>query len=293
MKKLRVWIEAMRLRTLPVSLAGVVCGVGLAAHTGNFRWLPAIFCLLIALFAQIASNFGNEYFDYKNGLDRKGREGFRRGVTEGDISPRAMLVATLALLVAVAIIGLSLCYVTDNYWLLLPGIAILLFALAYSAGPYPLSHHGLGDIAVIIFFGLVPVSLTCYVASGGWGNPMMTWGLATAVGLLASNVLVVNNYRDVDDDRAVGKHTTVVLFGRKVMSLYYLFSGVAAAGITWPLWTLNALAPIIPAIYLLLHFALWRKLCHNSGAALNPLLGMTACNLLLFSVLTALLLALA
>lgn len=294
MKTVRAWIEAMRLRTLPVSLAGVICGWGCAAHTGRFHWIPAIFCLLIALFAQIASNFGNEYFDYKNGLDRKGRDGFRRGVTEGDIAPGAMLGATLALLVAVGIIGVALCIVTVNFWLLLPGVAILVFALAYSAGPYPLSHHGLGDIAVVIFFGLVPVSLTCYVSSGSLGLPWVTWGLAVAVGFLAANVLVVNNYRDVEDDRAVGKHTTVVIFGRKTMACCYLLSGFAAVAATWYVWFSEWRygAPAIPALYLALHVRLWMNLRRKTGSALNPLLGMTACNLLLFALLTSALLAL-
>ena len=92
------WIEAMRLRTLPVSVAGVLAGVACAIIGGSFSAVPAVLCLLFAALAQIASNFGNEYYDYVNGLDRKGREGFRRGVTEGDISPTAMKVATFATL---------------------------------------------------------------------------------------------------------------------------------------------------------------------------------------------------
>ena len=92
------WIEATRPRTLPVSLAGVITGTACAAHYGPVCWWQAALCLIFALLAQVASNFANEYFDFKGGLDRKGREGFRRGVTEGDISPKAMLAATLATL---------------------------------------------------------------------------------------------------------------------------------------------------------------------------------------------------
>lgn len=289
------WIEAMRLRTLPVSVAGVIMGWGCAAATGVFRWWPAIACMLIAVLAQIASNFGNEYFDYRNGLDKKGREGFRRGVTEGDISPRAMLYATVATLIAACGVGIAMMLSLQCYWLLIPGIAIAIFAIAYSAGPYPLSHHGLGDIAVVIFFGLVPVSLTCYVTSGTIGNLWVTLGSAAAVGLLASNVLIVNNYRDVGDDRAVGKRTTVVMFGRKAMSGVYLASGILAMALTWRVWAegYHAGAVSIPLLYLCIHVSLWRALRRRTGAALNPLLGMTACNLLLFSVLTAMLLTFA
>lgn len=283
----------MRLRTLPVSLAGVIMGWGCAAETGTFRRWPAVACLLIALLAQIASNFGNEYFDFRNGLDKKGREGFRRGVTEGDISPKAMLVATLLTLVAACGVGIAMMLTLGDYRLLIPGIAIAVFALAYSAGPFPLSHHGLGDIAVIIFFGLVPVSLTCYVTAGTFGDAWVTFGAAAAVGLLASNVLIVNNYRDMEDDRAVGKHTTVVILGRSAMSTVYLLGGLAAIALTWKIWAndFHSGSISIPILYLCIHFNLWRRLRANRGAALNPLLGMTAVNLLLFSVLTAMMLA--
>ncbi len=289
------WIEAMRLRTLPVGIAGVIMGWGCARASGEFRWWPAVACLLIAVFAQISSNFGNEYFDFRNGMDKKGREGFRRGVTEGDISPRAMLAATLVTLFAACGVGLAMMFSLHCTWLLLPGIAIAVFALAYSAGPYPLSHHGLGDIAVVLFFGLVPVSLTCYATSGTFGQPWITWGAGAAVGLLASNVLIVNNYRDMEDDRAVGKRTTVVIFGRKTMSVVYLLSGIVAMGLTWKIWFSGFRAGTfaIPLLYMFIHVSLWKRLRSSSGSVLNPLLGKTAANLLLFAILTSMLLCFA
>lgn len=282
------WIEAMRLRTLPVSASGVIMGWACATHNGVFRWFPALCCLLLALLAQIASNFGNEYFDYRNGLDKKGREGFRRGVTEGDISPRAMLIATLITLAVACGIGVAMMIDVGCYWLIIPGVAIALFALAYSSGPYPLSHHGLGDLTVVIFFGIIPVSLTCFVSSGSFGNLWITLGSAAAIGLMASNVLIVNNYRDTEDDKSVGKNTTVVIFGRKVMSTVYLLSGVIAVGLTWKIWVdgLFIGSVIIPFIYLCIHLRLWYMLRRRKGADLNPLLGMTACNLLQFALFT-------
>ncbi|MDE7342512.1 MAG: 1,4-dihydroxy-2-naphthoate octaprenyltransferase, partial [Muribaculaceae bacterium] len=206
------WIEAMRPRTLPVSVAGVLAGVACAIFHGQFIILPAICCLLFALLAQIVSNFANEYFDFRNGLDRKGREGFRRGVTEGDISPGAMLRATIITLLLAAIPGCAL-IIWGGWWLILIGMIVAVFALAYSAGPYPLSHHGLGDIAVVIFFGLVPVGFTSWLMTGTTSILPQALAIGTGVGLLAANELIVNNYRDMDDDAAVGKHTTVVLFG--------------------------------------------------------------------------------
>lgn len=282
---IRKWIEAMRLRTLPVSIAGVLAGTACAIEQDAFSFLPALLCLMFAVAAQIASNFGNEYYDYKNGIDPKGREGFRRGVTEGDITPQAMKCATFAMLGIAAVIGCSL-LLFGGIWLLPIGCAILLFALAYSAGPYPLSHHGLGDITVIIFFGIVPVTLTCYLQAGAWQQLPILITTSIAIGLLAANVLIVNNYRDIDDDRAVGKRTTVVIFGRTVMGYAYLISGAIAMVIMVPMWqNLPVWALSVPHIYLLAHIFTWRKMVRSNGVALNPLLGRTAGNLLLFALL--------
>lgn len=276
----------MRLRTLPVSMAGVFAGTACALAAGNMRILPGIIALLFAIVAQIASNFANEYYDFRNGLDKKGREGFRRGVTEGDISPEAMKRATYALLLVDACLGLSL-IPFGGWWLLIPGVLIFIFAMAYSTGPYPLSHHGLGDVAVVIFFGVVPVCLTAYVESGAL-RAMPDLPLSISTGLMAANVLIVNNYRDADDDRAVGKHTTVVLLGRRTMAGVYLCSGIAAAILgVWALWSYIPIAIlVIGAIYLLLHISIWRRLVRSTGTALNPLLGKTAINLLIFALLT-------
>lgn len=282
---MRKWIEAMRLRTLPVSIAGVLAGCGCAVWQNGFSFVPALLCLLFALSAQIASNFGNEYYDFKNGVDRKGREGFRRGVTEGDISPQMMKYATFLMLGIAAIIG-CLLLIYGPLWLVLVGCIILLFALAYSAGPYPLSHHGLGDIAVVIFFGVVPVTFTCYLQTGGWTQLPMLFTTSAAIGLLAANVLIVNNYRDKEDDEAVGKNTTVVIFGRKTMSLVYLLSGILAMAIMSPLWLqLPLWALFAPLVYILLHVLTWHSMSSRRGAALNPFLGRTARNLLIFTLM--------
>lgn len=283
------WIEATRPRTLPVSVAGVIAGTASALHYGAINWWQALLCLLFAVLAQVASNFANEYFDYKGGFDRKGREGFRRGVTEGDISPRAMLAATCLTLVIAALCGLGMLLLSGQWWLLIPGVLIAMFALAYSTGPWPLSHHGLGDVAVIIFFGVVPVCLTAYLCSGAeWTAIPMAFPSSVAVGLLAANVLIVNNYRDMEDDKSSGKHTTVVIFGRKVMGMVYLLSGVVAMIVMWPVWAATiTFSWFIPLLYLATHRAIWLRLRNSRGAALNPLLGLTAMNLLMFSLFTS------
>lgn len=280
---MRKWIEAMRLRTLPVSLAGVLCGTACALLQGSFNAVVTLLCVLFAALAQIASNFGNEYYDYKNGIDRKGREGFRRGVTEGEISPLAMKRATYATLVLAAAIGCVMLFF-GPWWLMLVGATIALFALGYSAGPYPLSHHGLGDVAVVIFFGIVPVTFTCYLQTGTFDHRTLLTSLA--VGLLAANVLIVNNYRDMEDDKAVNKNTTVVIFGRKVMCWCYMLAGVAAMVAMVPVWRVLQLwsLPIV-LVYIVLHLKNWQYLKKAQGAALNPLLGKTAVTLLVFSLM--------
>lgn len=277
MATVKSWIEAMRLRTLPVSIAGVFTGAGCASYYHKFNLLPFLICLLFAVMAQIVSNFANEYFDFKKGLDRKGREGFRRGVTEGDISPNAMRNATFILLLFTCLVGLTLT-IWGGWWLIIIGVAIAIFALAYSAGPWPLSHHGLGDIAVIIFFGIVPVLFTTYLQTLSWNIMAVTLPLSVAVGLMAANVLIVNNYRDADSDREVGKNTSVVILGQKTMGIVYFINGILAiccievatiarVPIIWQAGTL---------LYANLHYMLWVKLTHLSGSDLNPVLGQTA-----------------
>ena len=206
---IKAWIEAMRLRTLPVSLAGVIYAGALGLLTWRFAFAPWLLALLFALLAQIASNFANEYFDYRDGLDRPGREGPRRGVTEGDISPRAMLAATLLVLGAACVLGVVLVALYGSWWMYLAGVAIALGVLAYSTGPYPLSRHGLGEVAVVLFFGVVPVCLTYMLMAHSC--PWWVTAASVGIGLMGANVLIVNNYRDADDDRAVGKRTLAVV----------------------------------------------------------------------------------
>ena len=282
---IKAWIEAMRLRTLPVSLAGVIAGIACAVFLGKFNAVPAVLCVLFAMLAQIASNFGNEYYDFKNGVDKKGREGFRRGVTEGEISPKAMKIATFFTLALAGVVGCMMLFY-GPWWLVIVGVVIMLFALAYSTGPYPLSHHGLGDVAVVLFFGVVPVVFTCFLQTGSWDGLQFVLPTSITIGLLAANVLIVNNYRDMEDDTSVGKRTTVVIFGRRVMSTAYLLSGFIGMLVMTPVWLDMAVAfLVVPMIYLALHIRTWYCLRQSSGSAINPILGRTAINLLIFALL--------
>ena len=300
MKQIKIWLEAIRLRTLPVSVSGVLIAVGLAKFNGAFRLVPSLLCVAFAVLAQIVSNLANEYFDFKAGTDKKGRVGPRRGVTEGDFSPATLKRAIVGTLVATCAVGLSMLAVVDpgeGYinWLLLVGVGVMVavMAFAYSAGPYPLSYHALGEVAVMAFYGLVPVIFSYYVVAGDFHPYAVIAGIA--IGLMGVNVLLVNNYRDVDDDREAGKRTSVVVAGRTLAAFAYLLNGLLALSVLgvlwlrlwmeWGWWTM-----LPPAIYMALHLTSWHRLKQRTGAALNPILGATARNMLIFTILLTLLL---
>lgn len=300
MKQIKIWLEAIRLRTLPVSVSGVLIAVGLAKFNGAFRLVPSLLCVAFAVLAQIVSNLANEYFDFKAGTDKKGRVGPRRGVTEGDFSPATLKRAIVGTLVATCAVGLSMLAVVDpgeGYinWLLLVGVGVMVavMAFAYSAGPYPLSYHALGEVAVMAFYGLVPVIFSYYVVAGDFHPYAVIAGIA--IGLMGVNVLLVNNYRDVDDDREAGKRTSVVVAGRTLAAFAYLLNGLLAISVLgvlwlrlwmeWGWWTM-----LPPAIYMVLHLTTWHRLKQRTGAALNPILGATARNMLIFTILLTLLL---
>ena len=291
MKKLKIWLEAMRLRTLPVSLSGALIALGFAKWNHCFRLVPAILCIVFALLAQIVSNFTNEYYDYKRGADKKGRVGPRRGVTEGDIKPRTLKIATYATLAVACGVGLAMLpYAPAGKWwvLVLVGVVTAVGALAYSTGPYPLSYHTLGELAVFIFYGIIPVNFTYYVVAGGFDPFVMMASIC--IGFMGVNVLLVNNYRDEADDREAGKRTSVVVFGKQAGLVAYLFNGYIGFAVMAALWlrmffTMPLWALFAPVIYLILHTLTWLQLRKRTGAALNPLLGATARNMLIFTIL--------
>lgn len=265
----------MRLRTLPVSVAGVLTAFAYGLRNGTFDAVPAFICLFFAVMAQIASNFANEYYDYKEGRDRPGREGPRRGVTEGEISPGAMKCAVYITLGIACALGLSL-VAWGGWWLIAAGVFIALGVFAYSAGPYPLSTHGLGEVAVVFFFGLVPVNLTYYVQTLAWDADVAQ--ASVAMGLMGANVLIVNNYRDVEDDRAVGKNTLAVLFGRRAMRWLYLCNAFVAS-VCLVGWGLS-----VVVFYFVVAAAICFLMGRREGARLTPLLGCSAVAMLLVAL---------
>ncbi len=268
----------MRLRTLPVSVAGVVAGCAMAAGAGRLNVAVAAICLAFAVLAQIASNFANEYFDYKAGFDGPGRDGPRRGVSEGDISPRAMRAATLITLAVACALG-CLLILYGGWWLLGAGAVIALGAMAYSAGPYPLSRHCLGEVAVVFFFGIVPVNLTYYVQALGFTREVAQ--VSVAFGLMGAMVLLCNNYRDMVSDRATGKHTLVTAFGRGVAGALYAAMGAGAALLLAGFGAVAVLPAVLGAVAGGVMIVRRRRL---TGAECTPLLGITSMVMLVASV---------
>ena len=280
------WISAARPRTLPASASPVIAASAYAVYAGTFRWVPAVVCLLFALLAQVASNMANDYFDYVKGSDKAGRVGPRRAVASGDITPRAMLMGTFCVLGVACAVGLGLVFFAG--WQLIPiGVIIALFALAYTAGPYPLAYHGLGDVTVFLFFGLVAVNMTYYVQALQFDADVFL--LSIAMGLLSINILLVNNYRDMEEDAAANKRTTVVLFGRRFALWWYFVNGVVAVLLLFPcLADFGIVYILLPAIvYLFLHIKTGLAIKQRVGEVLNPLLGATARNLLVFTILVS------
>jgi 1,4-dihydroxy-2-naphthoate octaprenyltransferase len=280
------WIEAARPKTLAASISPVLLGVALAYYDGAFDIVPAILCLGVALFAQIASNFANDYFDFKKGADNEERLGPERAVAQGWISPKAMLIGTFVTLGLACLLGLILIQFAD--WRLLGvGIAIAICVLAYSAGPFPLAYNGMGDLCVLLFYGVIPVCFTYYIQTLHFS--LLSFLLSLALGFLSVNILVVNNYRDYEQDKKAHKRTTIVLFGRRFGRVFYILNQCMAFLLVFPLlldapwWVL-----FLFAVLFTLCFYTTKELFTLEGRALNRTLGYTARNVFLFALVLSL-----
>jgi 1,4-dihydroxy-2-naphthoate octaprenyltransferase len=215
---LKIWIAASRPRTLPAAIAPVLVGTALAWHANSAVWPAAVACLGFALLVQIGTNFANDYYDHIKGADTAERVGPRRAVASGLVSPEVMKAAMMIVFMFAFIMGLSL--LKYGGWpLLVIGVTSIVCGVAYTGGPYPLGYNGLGDVFVFIFFGLVAVCATFFVQAGYVSEPAII--CAVGIGLLAANILVVNNYRDVETDRRAGKRTLVVRFGKNFARIQF------------------------------------------------------------------------
>lgn len=283
---MREWILAARLKTLLVSMASVIMAVALSSKYVEIQWLPAAICLVFAVMAQIVSNFVNDYCDGVRGSDSE-RLGPERMVASGKITPKKMLRGTLVMVALSFALGCTLLY-----WgglILLPfGIVILLCAVGYSMGPFPFSRHALGDVAVILFYGIVPVALTFYIQTKMMNFQVVASGLA--MGIVTDNLLIVNNYRDADQDAENGKLTTVVLFGKKIMKLMFYSNPLIGVGLGFYFMKdiANPIIWFLASIPFLVYFTMVSvKFTKAEGRGFNKLIGMSSMGAVLFAITVA------
>lgn len=298
------WLIAARPHTLPAAAAPVFVGTGLAVYTGVFAMLPALFALLGALLIQIGTNFANDYYDARSGVDTEDRQGFTRVTQSGLIDPadvRSAMVATFTLAVLVG----SYLVAVGGVPIIVIGVVSIASGVLYAGGPYPFGSHGLGDLFVFIFFGIVAVTGTYYVQAVSFVPAFPLWlpsdtlpVIAILASLpaaaLATNILVVNNMRDRETDRAAGKYSLAVMIGYRWSRIEFLVLTGVAYTVPILFWYLGygpfVLAPLLTLPYA---FPIIRTILQRTdGAALNPALAQVAKLLAAHSFLFALGLAL-
>lgn len=280
---IKPWLLASRPKTLPAAMAPVFVGTALAYDAGGFRWVPALICLAFALLIQVATNFANDYFDFKKGADTAERIGPTRAVAAGLIKPETMKRMTAITFAVAFIIGLCL-IPYGGWWLLAVGVASVVCGYAYTAGPYPLAYVGLGDVFVMVFFGVVAVCCTYYVQTGYIGLEVLL--ASTAIGGLSTNLLVINNLRDIDTDKVANKRTLAVRLGRRFSIWEYrFFVAWAFVSTIWMAFDMQDSWVQLPLLTFPLGLMLSVSVAKaRSGAEFNGLLAKTALLLILFSV---------
>jgi 1,4-dihydroxy-2-naphthoate polyprenyltransferase len=270
---MEAWLLAVRPKTLPAGAVPIVLASALAAADGVFRPVPALVALICALGIQIATNFINEIYDFRKGADTRERLGPTRTVASGIISERTMIRVSAGLMISVFLLGLYL--VAIGGWpVLLIGVLSLLFAWAYTGGPFPIAYSGLGDVFVFIFFGLVAVGGTYFVQSQSLSLPVLL--AAAAPGAFSVNILLVNNIRDIDTDRKVGKMTLPARIGAPRARMLYVLLMLLAYSVPllmvffgYSPWCLLSLLSLPLAIGMI------RKLFASEGRDLNLVLAGT------------------
>ncbi|MFO7531273.1 MAG: 1,4-dihydroxy-2-naphthoate polyprenyltransferase [Candidatus Limnocylindrales bacterium] len=283
----RAWLLASRPATLPAAVGPVLVGLGVAIGLGVFEPLPALAALAVALLLQVLSNLANDLSDFRSGADTDDRLGPPRAAAQGWLSEREM-VAGIGVVVGLAgLVGLYLVWV-GGLPILLLGVAAVISAFAYTGGPFPYGYHGLGEIFVFVFFGLVAVAGTTYLQTLTW-EPLAVMA-AVPVGSLITAILVVNNLRDIDADRRAGKLTLAARRGRTfamqeydtlLVFAYAMPVGLVLAGDV-------SIAVLLPLASAPLALAL-RRVVRAPGdpRRLNPVLRETARLSLLYSALFA------
>ena len=220
-KKIKIWIDAARPKTLWASVAPVIIGTAMAYSDGKWDLLIALLTLLSAVLIQVGTNYANDYFDFFKGADTQDRIGPRRATGSGLIKPETMKIAFFLAFALSVVFGLYL--IGWGGWpILIIGTFSILFGILYTGGPFPLGYKGLGEIFVLIFFGPVAVGGTYYLQTLEINLTVILAGLSP--GLISTALLSVNNLRDIHTDRKAGKRTLAVRFGPIFARVEYFLS---------------------------------------------------------------------
>ncbi len=289
----KAWVQAARLRTLPLSVSGIIVGAAMADMDGYFRWDIFVLALLTTMAFQVLSNFANDYGDGVKGADSEERIGPKRAIQSGAISSSVMKKGVVITAIASLLLAMLLIYVSfgrDHVWygalFLLLGLASVVAAIKYTVGGSAYGYHGLGDVFVFLFFGLVSVCGSYFLFA-----KHLSWAAflpAVTVGLLSVAVLNLNNLRDIDSDLKAGKRTLAVLLGKNATRNYH-FIIVSLAMITSTLFLVIEYQHIANALFLVsfvpVSMHLNRFLNVSTARALDPELKKVALSVFLFSIL--------
>jgi len=275
---------ASRPKTLPAAASGVVTGTALALRDGHFRLGPALAALFVALLLQIGSNLANDVYDYERGADAGERHGPMRVTQAQLLTPGQVKLGMWVVFVLSALLGLYLAFMA-GWVVILIGLAAILSAIAYTGGPFPLGYYGLGDLFVFRFFGVAAVAGTYFVQAGSVS--LQAWWMSLPIGWLIVDILVVNNLRDINADRAAGKHTLAVRLGEQGARMQYIVL-LAASFLILPALAFFGVLPwtaLMAWLSLPLGWRTWRVVQEQAGRPLNEALAGTGQTTLVYSLL--------
>ena len=292
---LKAWILAARPKTLtgaavPVMI-GIACAVSMYGWCG-IRVVPAVLCMLFALIMQVDANFVNDYFDFMKGTDDEQRLGPKRACAQGWITASAMRSGLFVTTLLACIVGLPLVYY-GGWEMIMVGLACVVFCCLYTIS---FSYIGLGDLLVLVFFGIVPVCMTYWLTAPPTALTSIPFAvvlMSIACGLIIDTLLVVNNYRDIDNDRRAGKLTLIVRIGERGGLVLYLMLGLvgtilAIVGVVFLDWHDGQWTQSLLIIYTPFHTWAFNEMRSiRKGAKLNRVLGMTARNMFIFGLLAS------
>ena len=292
---LKAWILAARPKTLtgaavPVMI-GIACAVAMYGWCG-IRVVPAVLCMLFALIMQVDANFVNDYFDFMKGTDDEQRLGPKRACAQGWITASAMRSGLFVTTLLACIVGLPLVYY-GGWEMIMVGLACVVFCFLYTIS---FSYIGLGDLLVLVFFGIVPVCMTYWLTAPPTALTSIPFAvvlMSIACGLIIDTLLVVNNYRDIDNDRRAGKLTLIVRIGERGGLVLYLMLGLvgtilAIVGVVLLDWHDGQWTHSLLIIYTPFHTWAFNEMRSiRKGAELNLVLGMTARNMFIFGLLAS------